>query len=305
MMIARNRIQPRTHQSRSFTERRHRRVWIGAVAGVVAVSSWLFAMHRLSYLPVFAIESVQVYGTDAELGRSLQAAAFEALDGSYLGIFSRSNTVMYPRRGVAAAIAAVSPQIETVRVKRDGSRAITITVTEKAPAAVVCADLPDFAAAADAEDGASLGDNCYVADRTGKLISRAAADAEIGTATHYYAPTLPSDPIGMYATSTDEFTALEAFVRSVRSTGIVPKALLIKDDYEYELFTENPADPAGLTIIYFSSAEDLQRQLSNLSAFWNRMTSEASAKGRKADFEHIDVRYGANVFYRTNSESDI
>lgn len=284
-----------SRQSRRFTEKRHLRRWVGSVSAVLAIASWLFVLSRLSSLSTFTIQAVNVSGADSDIAPSLQAVALQAIQGDYAGLFSKSNSFIYPRKKIRLAVESASPRIESVSVRRDGLSALVISVVEKAPAATVCASLPDFD---DAGQPSSDPADCYFADATGRIF--ATASSSPGVALHrYYVPALSDSSsattslVGQYATSTGEFQALQSFYDGARQAGLDPRAILIKDSGEYELYAL-----ASDMVVYFNDSRPLPEELSNLTAFWITMTDAARAKKEKLDLDSIDVRYGSNVFYR-------
>ena len=296
-MNARRRSQLRQYQSRSFGERRRRRASIGVAASIVAAVFWIFALARFSSLGYFSIDAIQVYGADPDIVPTVQSAASAALRGSYIGVFSKSNVFMFPRKSVANAVIASSPRITSADVRRDGWHTLIVSVSEKAPAALVCAGLPDF----DASGALSDDDDCYAADATGLMFEKMPAVASDGY-DRYYAPDISDDAaIGSLATSTAEFAALQSFVSGVKTLGIKPEGLLVKDGGDYELYVENPGavpGPASLAIIYFNDLAGFPTELTDLQAFWPHMTASSTASGATLGFQYIDLRYGSNVFYR-------
>ncbi len=297
-------------QSKSFAEQRRRQAIIGIVAGSIAIFSFTFSLSKLSSLEFFSIETIRVYGADSDIALAVQSAAYNSIQGSFLGIFSKSNAFIYPKSSLTAAVVDASPRVLSAEVSRDGWQTLIVSVYEKSPAAIVCADLPDFD-----QNGALLSDNdCYAADDSGLLFKKitASTDAFAGTASaagtpgiiRYYVPDLPDDAsaIGSRATSTVEFAALQSFVAGARSAGIKPEAILFKDGGEYEMYADSPAGPSGaatstpLIVVYFNDKAGFAAELSDFHAFWSHMAM--SAAGAPKSFEYIDLRYGSNVFYR-------
>ena len=314
--LRRKKLRP--HQSRLFAERRKERLALGIGAAFIAAISWIFVISRVTALPYLSIESIHVYGADPELVPAIQNAAAAAIQGSYFGLFPRSDALIYPRGAVARAVASSSPQVSTVDVGRDSLNDMVISVSERPPAAAVCGDLPDF----DAAGGLIFDDQCYLADERGLIFGAApameagqpASAASAGPLDRYYVPDLPASPIGTYATTTGEFVALQAFLASARSTGIVTEGVLMKDSGEYELYGDNPGAPVALAapgasvattsspddlvIIYFNDAAGLADEAADLSAFWIGMEKPADPATPHPAFISIDLRYGTNVFYR-------
>lgn len=303
-------MTPHSHlkrtQSKKFVERRKTRVAIIIVGICALVTGGTYCLTRLINLNIFTIQHVTVSGADSDITGSIQSAALATIQGDYLGLVSRANTFFSPLIAVKNAVMKASPRIATVDVHRAGLQALLITVTEKTPAALVCAGLPDFAG-----NTLSLGqdDNCYFADASGYIYSDAPSFSG-DVYNRYYVPSLAdvassTDVVGSYATSTDEFSALQKLFNDLKSASIDASAVLVKDGGEYELYVRNPSQTleasstdSDMAVIYFNNARPFSEQLINLVSFWKKMLDNARAKHEPLSFEYIDVRYGSNVFYR-------
>jgi hypothetical protein len=256
----------------------------------------------LTRLNAFAITDIKVFGADADITGALQSAAEQNIAGDYFAIFPRDSTLIYPKSGIVAAIKSASPRVMDVSVSRAGFHSLIISVSEKAPATIVCTSLPDFEGNALVFDDSS---SCYMADDSGLIFEAMPADSTPSSVRSvsptfdvYYVPDLSgtptssNGPVGSYATSTAEFAALRSFYDGARILGISPNGLLIKEGGEYELY-------ASTTVIYFNDAGSIPKELDNLDAFWTNMTTTAKSKGKPvSSFDYIDLRYGNNVVYK-------
>jgi len=303
-MSSRHRLVSR--QSKTFTRRRRERMSIVIGALVITLIAITFGFSRLTMISALTIDSIAVEGTegDADLAQTLRAVAEEAIGGEYLGLFSRSNILIYPRRRIEAATIAASPRIMETDVRALDRRTIAVTVRQRDPSAVVCASLPDFDGATLAIDEAK---SCYFADAEG-LLYRVAPQFSGYSHRRYYIPSLatssPDAEAGVLALDPTRFRALQDLYDAVRAHGILAEAILVKDDGEYELYARNLAvseddQTASTVVIYFSAATDLTEEIANLVSFWEHMMRPASSDNQPVSFEYIDVRYGPNVFYRT------
>ena len=299
--------RPQAHyarQSTSFAEKRRKRAILGTILGVVSVVTWTYSLSRLSFLPVFALTDVSVYGAPSGVAAiAIKGAAETALDGSYLGLFSKSNAFLYPKGAIFAAVASSTPAIDSVTVRRDGWHTLVVSVSEKTPAALVCDDLPNF----DLKGNLSTdNDDCYAADETGYIFGRAASSTAVAVPERYYIPDLSDSagPIGSYATSTAEFAKLQAFFDGVRSDGIAAKGILMKEGGEYELYAANPdlgrqsaTSTAGDVVIYFNDHAAFHDQLEDLTLFWNDALDRARASGARLEWSDIKLSFPPNVYY--------
>ena len=299
-MNAEKRLKLRSRQSRPFSERRRRRTFLGFAAALVIIVSLLFIFSRLSFLPAFSIETVDVYGADATATAAMEAAAYGAIQGSYLGLFSKANAFIYPGEAVALAVASSSPKVDTVSVKLSGLHSLAVSVSEKTPAAVICADLPNW----DESGALSPEAGCYFADLNGLIFDKAPADLT-ASYNRYYVPALSgSDPvIGLSATSTAGFKSLQGFVNGIKAADIRTEAVLMEDGGVYELYAYNPsvvsaASPGeSIVVIHFNDAAGLGTERDNLILFWKTMVDKAKASGAKIGWTDIKLQYPPNIDY--------
>ena len=288
----------RAGQSATFADRRRKRLVIGSITGVVALAVWVFVFSRLSYASFLQINQIDVYG-EADLAPHMQAAALQALDGSYAGLFSRADTLIYPKADIVRAVASSSPRIDSVKVSRNGLHGLSISVSEKAPEAVICADLPDLT-----DESMPLGHSCYLADADSYLYRQATSSgADAASRMRFYIPALPDTGVlGTQATSTQEFKRLETLVRSVTDSGIHVHAMLINEDDSYELYADNP-DGGSIVVIEMNEEAGLSMERDNLVAFWNKMVTDARAAGKKVAWSEIKLQYPPNVYSRPMHEA--
>ena len=308
-----------SHQSKRFVERKKLRNLIIICLCLVIFGTGGFSLVRLIDLNAFDIQSVKVDGADSNISPTVQAAALDSIQGEYLGLLSKSSTLLYSAKAIKDSVLRSSPRIASVSVSRQGLQALVISVKEKAPAALVCANLPDFEG-----NALSFGDSddCYFADDSGYLYGTAPSfSGDIYN--RYYLPNLTDNAsssavVGTFATSTGEFAVWQGIFADLKNASIAAQAMLVKGGGEYELYVNNPSqigDAVGNTtassaasstdsdmaVIYLNDGSPLPEQISNLVSFWKQMADTASAKHQPLSFEYIDVRYGSNVFYRLNN----
>ena len=297
-----------SHQSKSFV--RTRRTHLFVICGIVLVliCGLLFGVSKIVGLQAFHIDTVQIFGADEDIVPVLSKVADQALGSSYMGLFSRRSSLIYPAGSLISAMQSASPRVGQAAVRRDGWHSLIISISQKVPAALVCTTLPDWNGDTLSVDDS---DNCYVSDETGYMFEQAPSFSG-HIYNRYYAPDIltatssADNSVGVMATSTGEFMALQHFYTAVKAAGIDVQALLIKPGGEYELYAnQKTSSKIGSTssnntlVIYFNNTRSFDIQLSNLTSFWERMSADmAAGKGPASKFEYIDIRYGSNVFYR-------
>ncbi len=295
---------PHHKQSTTFAKRRRNRIILICGLVVLNLVVWSFSSVSFFSLNALNIDNVQVSGVDPSLVPVLQAAVLDSIQGNYLGLFSRSNTLIYSRSHVLDAVKRTTPDVSSVEIYRIGGETIGIDIKEKDAAAIACMGYPDFS-------GGNLGidadEDCYFADSTG-LIYKKATSTTGDIYPRYYVPTLNTnagstmDALGSYATSTPEFMQLQKMYFESQKYGMKVDAISIKDAGEYEMYIESPElsidAESSVTVVYFNNQRPLLDELANLVSFWSTMRSKSKLRTATTTFDYIDVRYGANVFYK-------
>jgi hypothetical protein len=280
----------RNLQSHSFAKKQRLKKWAIAVLIVIIIATFIISLSEIAHARFLTIQDVNVYGADEAIVSAVHNAVIQELNGNYLRIFPRSNSLIYPKKDIIAKIKKSFPRVLNVTVGRDGFTHLKITVSEKTPKAVVCAMLPDF-------EGSQLifgdSDPCYYADQNGYLFERSLPIVDHSYVV-YFAPNIhvtgsTSDMVGSFATSTSEFVLLQSMIDAAQGAHIPVDGLLIKDNGEYEMY-------ASSTIIYFNDEEGIASERDNLVTFWKHMTENSNDE---PVFDYIKLQYGSNVFYKT------
>jgi hypothetical protein len=291
-----------SRQSKTFTAKRRARgiARTVSVAGIICII--ILILWALSSWSAFTVTSVQVSGVEQEEVQAIHDKAMEIISGSYLGMFARDNSFIYPRSGIRHAIQNAYPEAELVEVRRTDRHTLTISIEEKKPAALVCATLPDF----DGND-LTLDDSgaCYFTDGTGTLFKKAPSFSG-AVYNRYYLPDLTAagdtasstNLIGLQATSTAEFATIQQIYSAVQHDNITVDAMLMKGGGEYELYIRNPDMSSSTAIVYFNTVSPVAEQVSNFISFWDHTLSDARSKKEHLEFDYIDVRYSPNVYHR-------
>lgn len=266
---------------------------------IIGGGGFIYAGSLLSSWSRITISEITVSGMEEGEAVSVRAAALDSLQGSYLGLFSRASSFLYPRSVIKAEIRRDHPEVASVSVARDGLRTVAIDIVEKEPSALICVTYPDF-------NGSDLALNdpgtCYFADETGYIFKKAPSFS--GTVYHtYYVPDLASGAsstdsvIGRYATTTVEFARVQDFYAGVKAAGITVDAVFARSDGEYELYARNITGTReteiSTVVIYFTTTMDTAEQLSNLVSFWNHMKTTKP----QPHFSDIKLQYPPNVYY--------
>ncbi len=297
---------PHHKQSTSFSKRRRNRVVLICGLFVICILSYGFSTVRLTSLPGLNIDTININGVDKGTMSKLTASVFAAIQGKYLGLYPRSSVLIYPEATIIHNIKTLDPSANSVVVSHVGGTTLEVSIKENPPAAIVCTDYPDFS---DGEATSTPEEDCYYADANANIFRKAPTIS--GTTVHkYYVPSLTMSGtstgenglLGQRATSTAEFKALQDFYTGAVKSGIIVNSIMIKDGGEFEMYINNPSkndrNDSDIAVVYFNDDRPLADELANLASFWSSIIHKSTNRNSSTTFDYLDVRYGANVFYK-------
>lgn len=232
----------------------------------------------------FLIAHIDLRGNSVTNNEDIERIVASNLSGSYLWIFPRSNAALYPKDIIRKDLMTNIPRLRSVEFELEGATLLHITVEERTPAVLYCADVTVPASPAE----------CYFADESGTIFSQAPAFS--GDVYLTYGRIAPFEfPMGQNILPADEFARTRSFVKEMNALGIFPRVFLIAGD-EYHLLLSNGAK------VLVNRKDNLGEIYSNLEAFF----SDASIRKESNFLDrilYIDLRFDNKVFYKFRDEA--
>lgn len=122
--------------------------FFGSLVGVIVIAVFYFVF----FSGIFIIRGIDVIGTDVISVRDVQAVAAEFLSGKTLFVFPHENILLFSSASAAERLREVFPRADAVSVKKNvWRRTAVVTIEERKPAGVVCAQGSDQCVYFDAE----------------------------------------------------------------------------------------------------------------------------------------------------------
>ena len=275
----------RVLNSREFYEKKKRKRRIKLVLLSVGFLVFFSLLIYLSRQEQFLIAEVTVLGEEVTNEEEIVSRVERLLAGYYLWVFPRASVLTYPRRVIEQSLYEEFPIFKSVNLGVGELQTLLITVEERTPFALYCANT---FSSADASLPAQAGE-CYFLDEEGFIF--APAPSFSGAVYFIYATRDPvENPLGKRFMTIEEFKPLPKFIETLTILNIHPLALEVRDD-EYSLFLPN-----GGQIIWRKN-NDLALLHSNLEAF----LANDSIRTQENFFDRIlylDLRTENKVFYK-------
>lgn len=274
-------------QSRRFVEKKRTKTVLKYSALVVIVFVFVFGISKLSTISFLQIDTVEIVGADANMASVIRSTALDVIQGKYIGLFSRKNTITYPQSSIVNAIEYSSPEIDDAKVERNGRKALLIDIKLKTPRAIVCTSLPDFAEKND--------DGCFFADKTG-FVYKKYVGKDDGLPRLFIQQGTTTDILRSNPINENRFVELVDFYEKVSGAKIKIQGLLLGEEHD-ELYISNDytddENSDNIAVVYMSEKFPIEETYTNLISFWNHMQSDT----KKHNFSEIKLQFPPNIYY--------
>lgn len=307
--------------------RRRRARLIVVIVVIVLLAAAVYGVHWISYQPRYTVQSVSVVGAQQVPSSAIYDYAESLLHSDTHSFFSKDNIFLYNPGALQREILGHFPRLASVTVSRASlfSTAVTVTVAERQPYAIWCADTAQA--------------DCYQMDHTGFIFAQAPApnvlSADAGaidaTSSPQAATSTPGGitaPQGQYvfqggiatstvATSTDStgspqagatipispigqtfagthMPGIVALLELLGQAGFSPTGAIVQDGQDFWV----PLSEGFY--IKTSFGENPHSLVSNLQL----VLSSSALNGQQSKLEYVDLRFGDRVYYKLQGQGE-
>ncbi len=265
-------------RSSALLKRKRRRLVISSVLVSLAAAVFLGGGTYLSHLPKISIERAYVEGNAAVSSEEILTSLREEIQGRYLGLFSKKNIFLYPKKEISLRLLRDFPRLSAASVGFRDFESVTVEIEERGASGIWC--------------GESLDKNgdCYFLDGDGFLFAKAPKFSS-QVFVEYYGPISSSTPLRASLLTPEELHRTWYLLHELGRLGLIPQSfyadLTIRREIVFgsggRLIFESTRDYGGLL-------RDLEALLqSEPFKGFNRETF---------DLDYIDMRLGSKVFYK-------
>jgi cell division septal protein FtsQ len=262
-------------------------------------------VHWLSYRQEFSIQNVSVTGAQLISPQLVSDYVESILNNGSHQYLSRTNIFLYPKTVIERDVVANFPLIKSAQVSRSSifSTTLDVSITERTPYALWCQAV----------------DNCYVMDDSGFIFAPSTASSSIATsyaftggvagiysalsttstsstgslqpssgqASSVQSVTSQANPIGqVFAAS--HLSGLVALLTLLGQSGFSPSGASVENEQD---FTIPLAQGYFLKASFGESPDQLVHNL-------QLVLSSDALRGKQAELEYIDLRFGNRVYYK-------
>ncbi|MFZ2621318.1 MAG: hypothetical protein WAX85_02055 [Minisyncoccia bacterium] len=258
----------------------------------VALFIFIIFIAGLSYIShqqKIRISKIELSGGILVTQSEVEYESLTYMYGSYLWLFPKNNSFLYPRSSLEEHLKEKFKRIDTIDIHKKDLQTLVINITERKPIATWCDFLPDDNTLM--EDGVTHPVNCYFMDQNSTIFAIApqfSGDAYF----KYYGLIATSTPIGnQYMSSQEKFTDVVNFIEKVKLIKLKPSYLVAKENDQFSLVLTSGTE------IYFDMKEPLLKVAENLEVLL-RIPELIGMTSNKVSVKYIDLRYGNKLFYK-------
>lgn len=270
-------------RSQTLTRRRKKRKMIKFWTTIICVCILFALIAWVISLESMAIKKIVVVGNVNITSEEIQHIGDDMLNSKYIGLFSKRNAFLYPKRAIVRTLTETYPRISAVGVDTESFEILNIKIKEREAVSVWCAAV-----------------QCYLVDDTGYIFAEYHEDQTKGPlilpvlygGDQFVGP----EPIGKKIFNEKLYDDLRNILVELHRLGLSIKAVHVysRDEIVFTLV-------AGGKII-FSDRKPFEVSMEELRSSLKSTVFTSQKSG--VSFEYIDVRFGNKVFYKLNKSKE-
>ncbi len=207
------------------------------------------------------------------------------LDDGKFHFLSRRSIFLYPKVAISSAIARNFPRVASATLSRESALATTLSINieERQPFARWCMDATDALGA------------CFLMDASGLIFADGSDPGEVPSTDYIFSGGSRNvDAIGK-TFAPEHLQGIVSLLGLLKSAGFDPAGASIQNEQDFSIPLR-----VGLFIkaSYGSDADQLVRNL-------QLILSSGALRGKEAELEYIDLRFGNRVYYKLKGEAEV
>lgn len=225
--------------------------------------------------PSMKIVNIEVEGLTYMKSDSIKVAVEEELQGNYLFLFSKFNSLIYPRSFIKNRLIEEYGFIESVNLDFVNLKTIRVKIKEFEPNAKWCRKL---------ESGT---DECFLINEYGYIFTK---EPLINNDQFVeFRGGIDGEPLKKIYVSTEVYTELNDLVKLLRRLDINIKEVRTENGQDFDVITDSNVK------IIVDVRDDMDLVFENLETV---IEKDAINKAQFGNLEYIDLRFGNRVFYK-------
>jgi hypothetical protein len=256
----------------------------------------LIGLVFLSRWEKINIDNIQISGNKVVETEAIEAVVQQNLTGHYLGLFPKTNFLLYPKKQIKNELENQFKRFSDVSIGLDNIKTLKISVTEREGKYLWCGTLVPVLI----NDTSSY--KCYFMDQNGYIFDEAPYFSG-NVYFKFYGPDSgdPANPIGTYFLK-DKFEEIAGFKNTLKEFGMNPADFWLDKNGDANISLSSEPD-AGPKII-FKINSDYEKIAESLQAAITTEPLQTELTNKFSSLLYIDLRFGNNVYYKFSAQNE-
>lgn len=263
---------------RAVSKRKKKRT-IRLIVTCLCVMVFVIGIAYATHLPGVTIAKIEIRGNDTISASAVEAVVEEETKGSYLKLFSKKNTWLYPENNILKTISLEFPQVASVFIS-SVDKTLSVNITEREPFALWCRDFDKK--------------ECFFMDKAGFMYTE--APEFTGPVYLVFTGSVEAEnPIGNFYLSKSDFPKIISFIESLKKLKMKPEGVYISSSGDGTVYLPK-SEEGEVRKVLFTFGGTLEKAIENLIPFLLEIKLVNSAGS--IDVQYIDIRFGNKIFYK-------
>jgi hypothetical protein len=251
----------------------------------------IVGLSFLSKIKGIQINQIEISGNNVINKNEIEGLVKSQLEGKYVYLFPRSNSLIYPRVKIYNNLIYSFPRIENLFVYIEKFKTLKIEIKERSGAYLYCGQsIP--------EDKKEIGENCYFIDQDGYIFDKAPYfSGNIYFKYFMELPNNPPDPSGQEIMPKEKFNNLVSFINGIKELDFEPIYILIGPDNTNYLYLKD-GDKGLKPKIVFKNEDNLNNVLDDFSLAMKKKEFADEITSKYNSLLYIDLRFKNKVLYK-------
>lgn len=254
-------------QSPKYQQKRRKKIVVIISLLILCAVTLTASLVSLARLPTFQIKEIELVGSKNLSALAMQEKAFQAISSAS----TSASILFFSKKNIEEELKEEFKGIESANISRTSLSSIKINIKERVPIALVCYGF---------HEENSENDDCSFSDSKGYIFERVPRPHPNGYNTYYISGISFIDERFV---DEKRLAELQKFINGAEQAGIDVDGILVSEDGEYEMYTEQD------TTIYFDDRIPFDETLAHLLAFWRASPS--------SPLNYINLRFGNTIYY--------
>ncbi len=251
---------------------------------------FLFGLSFASRIKKININNIQISGNKVIDTKDIEESVKNTISGRYLGLFSKSNFLIYPRKKIEHNLALKFKRLKDISVNINDFQTITISVNEREGEYLWCGNTPPQ----------NQGDtpDCYFLDDEGYFFDQAPYfSGEVFFKFYGLNNPASGDLLGTYFLP-DYFNKIILLKENIEKMKLKPAFFYLENTDDADIYLSSNNTLTDKPKIIFKINSDYEKMIANLQTVVATDPLASNLKNKYNSLQYIDLRFGNKVYYK-------